>query len=105
MTKVGIANVVYAKVGGFSKKEAVELVDLLFDAMKESLGRGDKVKLSGFGSFVLRDKRSRKGRNPQTGESLYLAPRRVLAFKPSPMLRELLNRSEPPKGAPPSETL
>lgn len=91
MTKADIANAVYAQVGGFSKKEALELVDMIFDAMKESLGRGEKVKISSFGNFVLRDKRPRKGRNPQTGESLLLAPRRVLAFKPSPMLRDLLN--------------
>ena len=70
MTKADIVQAVYSKVGGFSKKESADLVDLVFETLKETLGRGEKVKISGFGNFVLRDKRQRQGRNPQTGEPI-----------------------------------
>ena len=68
MTKADIVQVVYSRLGGFSKKESADLVDLVFEMMKETLGRGEKIKISGFGNFVLRDKRQRQGRNPQTGD-------------------------------------
>ena len=68
MTKADIVHAVYTRLGGFSKKESADLVDLVFETMKETLGRGEKIKISGFGNFVLRDKRQRQGRNPQTGE-------------------------------------
>lgn len=94
MTKVDIVNAVYSRVGGFSKKESAELVDLLFDTIKETLGRGERVKVSGFGNFVLRDKHARRGRNPQTGEAITIDSRRVLAFKPSALLKGELNDDE-----------
>ena len=72
MTKADIVQAVYTKLGGFSKKEAADLVDQVFDSMKETLGRGEKIKISGFGNFVLRDKRQRQGRNPQTGEPIVI---------------------------------
>ena len=72
MTKAEIVHAVYTRLGGFSKKESADLVDLLFETMKETLGRGEKVKISGFGNFVLRDKRKRQGRNPQTGLPIVL---------------------------------
>ena len=59
--------------------------------MKETLGRGEKIKISGFGNFVLRDKRQRQGRNPQTGEPITITERRVLNFKASQLLKEALN--------------
>ena len=62
MTKAEIVQALYARVGGFSKKESADLVDLVFETMKETLGRGEKIKISGFGNFVLRDKRKRQGR-------------------------------------------
>ncbi len=68
MTKAEIVQALYARVGGFSKKESADIVDRVFEMMKETLGRGEKIKISGFGNFVLRDKRQRPGRNPQTGE-------------------------------------
>lgn len=71
------------KVGGFSKKETADIVDLVFDMMKDTLGQGERIKISGFGNFDLRDKRQRPGRNPQTGESISIPARRVLTFKPS----------------------
>src|SRR3954463_1258589 len=87
MTKADIVENVYEKVGGFSKKEAAELVETVFDTIKETLERGEKIKISGFGNFVVRDKNSRAGRNPQTGEEITISARRVLTFKPSQVLK------------------
>ena len=91
MTKAEIVQAIYARLGGFSKKEAADLVDLVFDTMKETLARGEKIKISGFGNFVLRDKRQRQGRNPQTGEPMMITERRVLNFKASNILKQGLN--------------
>src|SRR6478672_7662955 len=91
MTKAEIVQALYTRVGGFSKKESADLVDLVFETMKETLGRGEKIKISGFGNFVLRDKRQRPGRNPQTGEPIKISERRVLTFKPSQVLKHTLN--------------
>jgi integration host factor subunit alpha len=91
MTKADIVQAVYTKLGGFSKKESADLVDLVFETMKETLGRGEKIKISGFGNFVLRDKRQRQGRNPQTGDPIVITARRVLNFKASQLLKQALN--------------
>jgi integration host factor subunit alpha len=91
MTKAEIVQAIYTKLGGFSKKEAADLVDLVFDTMKETLGRGEKIKISGFGNFELRDKRPRQGRNPQTGDPIVITERRVLSFKASNILKQGLN--------------
>ena len=91
MTKAEIIDSVYEKVGGFSKKEAAEVVEAVFDAMKDVLAEGEKIKLSGFGNFVVREKAARVGRNPQTGDEIVIAARRVLTFKPSQVLKEALN--------------
>jgi integration host factor subunit alpha len=91
VTKADIVQAIYGKLGGFSKKEASDLVDLVFETMKETLGRGEKIKISGFGNFVLRDKRERQGRNPQTGDPITITARRVLNFKASQLLKQFLN--------------
>ena len=91
MTKSEIVAAVYGKVGGFSKKEAADIVELVFETVKETLGRGEKIKISGFGNFEVRDKRARVGRNPQTGEVIEISARRVLTFKPSQVLKNALN--------------
>jgi len=91
MTKADIVQAVYTRLGGFSKKESADLVDLVFETMKETLGRGEKIKISGFGNFVLRDKRPRQGRNPQTGTPIMITERRVLSFKASQLLKQALN--------------
>jgi integration host factor subunit alpha len=91
MTKAEIVQALYSRVGGFSKKESADMVDLVFEMMKETLGRGEKIKISGFGNFVLRDKRKRPGRNPQTGEPIEISERRVLTFKASQILKQALN--------------
>jgi integration host factor subunit alpha len=87
MTKSDIVEKIY-KDAGFSKKEAADMVDLIFKIIKDTLARGEKVKISGFGNFSIRDKATRLGRNPQTGESMEISARRVLTFKPSPILKE-----------------
>jgi integration host factor subunit alpha len=91
MTKAEIVQALYTKVGGFSKKESADIVDMVFEMMKETLGRGEKIKISGFGNFVLRDKRQRPGRNPQTGDPIKISERRVLTFKASQILKQALN--------------
>ncbi|MCX7977827.1 MAG: integration host factor subunit alpha [Bdellovibrionaceae bacterium] len=90
VTKADIVEKVYQKIG-FSKKEASELVELVFSSLKEVLQRGEKVKISGFGNFVVRGKNERIGRNPQTGERITISARRVLTFRPSQVLKAMLN--------------
>ena len=90
MTKVDIVERIYEKVG-FSKKEATDVVEVIFEIIKGHLEQGEKIKISGFGNFVLNTKRPRKGRNPQTGEEIVISGRRVLSFKPSPVLKKAIN--------------
>jgi len=91
MTKAEIIDSVYETVGGFSKKEAAEIVESVFDMMKDVLAKGQKIKISGFGNFVVRYKKERVGRNPQTGAPTTISARRVLTFKPSQVLKGVLN--------------
>ncbi len=91
MTKADIVEAVYHKLGGFSKREAAEIVELVFETLKETLAKGEKVKVSGFGNFVVRQKKSRMGRNPQTDEPIMITQRKVLTFKPSQVLKLTLN--------------
>ena len=95
MTKADIIEAVYEKVGGFSKKEAAEIVETVFNCIKETLESGEKIKISGFGNFVVREKKARIGRNPQTGEEITISARRVLTFKPSQVLKNILNGLPP----------
>jgi len=90
MTKADIVEEVYERVG-ISKQEAALLTEMFLDIMKEALEKGEKVKISGFGNFVVRAKRPRWGRNPQTGEEITITPRKVLMFKSSPLLKQALN--------------
>jgi len=73
---------------GLNKREAKELVDMLFDYIKNLLSEGHEVKLSGFGNFQLRDKSPRPGRNPRTGEDVEISARRVVTFKSGQKLKE-----------------
>ena len=93
VTKADIVENVYQKIG-FSKKEASELVELCFNTLKDVLQNGEKVKISGFGNFVVRKKNERIGRNPQTGEQIKISARRVLTFRPSQVLKAMLNGEE-----------
>src|SRR2546430_17306464 len=105
MSKADMIEGVYEKVG-FSKKESAEIVELVFDTVKETLERGDKIKISGFGNFQVRHKKARVGRNPQTGKEIEISARRVLTFRPSQVLKAALNAGNaeaghpPPRGAP-----
>ena len=96
MTKADIIEGVYEKVG-FSKKESAEIVELVFDTLKETLERGDKIKISGFGNFQVRQKKARVGRNPQTGKEIEISARRVLTFRPSQVLKSALKGEAPPE--------
>lgn len=93
VTKADIVEKVYETIG-FSKKEASELVELVFQELKKTLQNGEKVKISGFGNFVVRGKSERVGRNPQTGEQIKISARRVLTFRPSQVLKAMLNGEE-----------
>ena len=95
MTKADLVEAVYAQLEGasrVSKRESSELVELVFDTMKETLGGGDKVKISGFGNFVVRHKKPRVGRNPQTGTEITISERKVLSFKASQVLENRLRQ-------------
>jgi integration host factor subunit alpha len=94
MTKADIVEQVYEKIG-FTKKEASRLVELVFDTLKDKLEKSEKVKISGFGNFVVRQKKERIGRNPQTGEQIKIQARQVLTFRPSQVLKAILNGEDP----------
>lgn len=89
LTKADIVDSVHRRIG-FSKKDSSEITEKVFEAIKKSLERGEHVKLSGFGKFEVRQKHSRRGRNPQTGAEIEISPRKVLSFKASQILRHAL---------------
>jgi len=93
MTKDDIIDAISEKVR-FTKADTAKIVDLVFDIIKEALQCEDKIMISGFGSFVARKKLPRRGRNPQTGSDMEISSRRVLTFKPSPVLRVRSNCAE-----------
>lgn len=95
LTKIDIVGKV-AERCGFSKLEANDLVETVFESIKGALEQGENVKISGFGNFVLRDKKARMGRNPQTGDSMEISSRRVMTFKVSQVLREAINTGRMP---------
>jgi len=92
MTKMDLVNSIYSKVG-FSKKDSLEIVENVLEIMKARLEKGEKIKISGFGNFVVKEKKPRRGRNPQTGDQITIDGRKILSFKPSNVLRYLLNGS------------
>ncbi len=83
MTKADIAKIVYDRHGGLSNREAARLVEMIFETIKGRLGGGDKVQITGFGTFLVRRKRERRGRNPQTGEEMVIKERSAVVFRPS----------------------
>ena len=93
MTRFDIVNRIHKKVV-FSKREINGIVESVFDIIKETLQHEDKIVISGFGNSVIRNKRPRQGRNPQTGEDLEISARRILMFKPSLIIRASLKTSE-----------
>ncbi len=90
LTKSALAEHLRQHVG-ITKKDASDLVDSVLGLMREVLAEGEKIKIDGFGSFEVRHKSARRGRNPQTGEDLIITRRRVVTFKPSSQLRDTLN--------------
>lgn len=91
MTKADLVDAVYRVHGGLSREESAVVVEQLIDAIKKVLLRGDRVQISGFGCFEVVRRRSRKGRNPQTGEVIAIEARQSLVFRPSKILVETLN--------------
>ncbi|MCB1474456.1 MAG: integration host factor subunit alpha [Rhodobiaceae bacterium] len=90
ITRTDFYETVYQKVG-LSRVESAELVESVLNEISDALERGETVKLSSFGSFVVRSKGRRIGRNPKTGEEVPIEPRRVLVFKPSAVLKARIN--------------
>jgi integration host factor subunit alpha len=90
MTKADLVEIIYEKVG-LSKKEAKDIVETVFEVLKDSLKNDEKIKISGFGNFSVRSKRPRRGRNPQTGDDIEISARRVLTFKASQILKDYIN--------------
>ena len=93
MTKADLADLICERLGS-SKKEAAEEVEAVFAIIRESLRHGGKVKISGFGTFIVNHKHGRRGRNPQTGAAITICSRRVLSFKPSQVLKDRVNSIE-----------
>ena len=94
LTKAELAELVFAQVG-LNKREAKEMVEAFFEEIRTSLEMGDTVKLSGFGNFSVRDKASRPGRNPKTGETVSISARRVVSFHASQKLKEQVEQARP----------
>jgi integration host factor subunit alpha len=93
MTKADIVDQVYVKTG-LSKKESADIVEKVFELVKETVAKGEKIKIAGFGNFVVKEKSTRRGRNPQTGEEIEISSRRILTFKPSQILKSAINRQD-----------
>lgn len=91
VTRADLCEAVYQRVG-LSRTESSELVEMVLSQISGCLERGETVKLSSFGSFLVRSKGERIGRNPKTGEEVPIAPRRVLVFKPSAVLKDRINK-------------
>ncbi len=92
ITRADLCEAVYQKVG-LSRTESADLVEMVLDEISECLVRGESVKLSSFGSFLVRSKGERIGRNPKTGEEVPILPRRVMVFKPSNVLKQKINET------------
>lgn len=90
ITRAGLSEAVYQAVG-LSRNESADLVEAVLEEIIDTLIAGETVKLSSFGSFVVRHKNARVGRNPKTGVEVPIEPRRVLVFRPSQILRQRLN--------------
>lgn len=101
VTRADLAEAVYQEVG-LSRNESADLVESVLATIADTLVRGENVKISSFGSFMLRDKGGRVGRNPKTGEEVPIEPRRVLVFRPSQVMKGRINRTLGGKGSAPA---
>ncbi|MBI4689658.1 MAG: integration host factor subunit alpha [Nitrospirae bacterium] len=91
MTKADIADAIFEKVG-LSKKEAQDIIEIIFETLKQTLKEGESVKISSFGTFHVRKKAARRGRNPKTGEDLEISPRKVITFRASNKLKSVIEQ-------------
>lgn len=91
LTRADLAETINRKMG-FSRAESLALVEAILARMCEAMSHGQNVKISGFGSFILRDKRERVGRNPKTGVEVPITPRRVMTFRASQKLKDRISR-------------
>ncbi len=91
LTKIDIVQNISDKLG-ISKKDSTRIVESVFEIMKEQLSKGNTVKISGFGNFLVKSKNARRGRNPHTGVEMEISARKVLTFKSSQILRKALNK-------------
>jgi integration host factor subunit beta len=91
MTKADLVEKV-AKEAEMTKKDAEKLVEIIFDSIVSTLNEGEKIELRGFGSFRVRERNARKGRNPKTGEAVKIPAKRVAYFKPGKDLKDLINK-------------
>jgi integration host factor subunit alpha len=92
MTKADLVEKIH-RTNGFSKKESADLLETVFSIMKTTLESGEMLKISGFGNFEVKQKADRRGRTPQTGETITFGARRVVSFKASSVLRQAINGS------------
>ena len=99
MTKAELVEEV-ARVSSLTKKHSEVIVDTVFQSIVEALNRGEKIELRGFGSFRLRRRESRKGRNPKTGDKVDVPPKQVPYFKPGKELKDLINKADAEGEAP-----
>ncbi|NVN93447.1 MAG: integration host factor subunit alpha [Desulfuromonadales bacterium] len=90
MTKADIVEKIMIGTG-LTKRDSAEMMEALFSIMKSTLEQGENLKLAGFGNFEVKQKHDRRGRNPQTGETITISSRRVVTFKPSALLRQAIN--------------
>ncbi len=91
LTKSDISDKLFQFLG-YSKRRCAKYVDMMFNIMRAQLRSGNQLKLSKFGNFILKDKKARRGRDPQTGEEITIKKRRVVTFHPSPVLKNMVNK-------------
>ena len=90
ITRADVAETIYEEIG-LSRKDSNDILDMILDEIVKELSAGNDVKLSSFGTFSLRDKKERSGRNPKTGVEAVICKRRVISFKPSQTMRKQIN--------------
>jgi integration host factor subunit alpha len=94
LTRADLSEAVHRDIG-LSRTESAEMVKMVLDLISDELVKGSSVKLSSFGTFLVRSKRGRIGRNPKTGEEVPITPRRVMVFRPSQVMKNIINGVEP----------
>jgi len=92
MTKADLVDLIFGKVG-LSKIESQNIIELIFDTVKQTVVEGESVKVSGFGTFNVKKKNARRGRNPKTGQELQITPRRVITFRASNHFKNLIEKT------------